>query len=131
MRKTYLVFILIVALSITAGCSKGYESRKNAGDLEITLKADRYPLVKGKNTMTVVVTDSAGKPVTDALVQAKYYMPAMTGMAPVEFSAAAVRKGKGYTFKADIPMGGAWKIDVMTAQPGKPLLTATFTIDAR
>jgi outer membrane murein-binding lipoprotein Lpp len=51
MRKTYLVIIAVVlATSVLFGCSKGYESQKNVGDTGITLKVDRYPLVKGDNT---------------------------------------------------------------------------------
>lgn len=123
--------VITTAVLITAGCSKGYESQKNAADLEITLKADHYPLVKGKNTLTIDVIDSAKKPVTKAAVQVRYYMPPMPGMAPMEFNAAAAPKGKGYQFTADIPAEGPWKIDVMVTQPGKPVLTAAFNIDAR
>ncbi len=88
-------------------------------------------MIKGKNTLSAHVVDSEKKTVTNAAVEAKYYMPPMSGMAPMEFNAAAVQKGRGYTFTADIPMEGAWKIDIMVLQPDNAMFTATFNIDAR
>lgn len=131
-KKVYPVLIaLIVVTASLAGCTKGYESEKTAGELVIMLEAGRYPLVKGKNAMSITVTDTAGKTVIDAAVQARYYMPAVPGMPPIEFNTAAVQKGKGYEFSANIPVQGAWKIDVLVTQPGKEIVTATFTINAR
>jgi len=66
------------------GCAKGYEAKKTVGDVGFILSASSYPLVKGDNSLTVKVADAAGKPVTDAKVDVRYYMPAMQGMAPME-----------------------------------------------
>ncbi len=132
MRKIYPVVMVLLSFSLLwTACSKGYQAQKFAGDIEITLKADRYPLVKGKNALTVQVADKAGKPVTDATVMAKYYMPAMPGMAPMEFNVNPELRGKAYQFQADIPTEGSWKVDVTVTQPGKPPLSATYTMDAR
>jgi len=128
--KAILVMVLLVSV-VFAGCSKGYESNKTTDDLSITLKADRYPLIKADNGLSVSIVDAAGKGVTDATVQAKYYMPAMPGMAPMEYTVQAVRKGDAYAFTANIPMEGGWKVEVTATRPGKPAAVATFNVDAR
>lgn len=126
-----LIGILSVAIVVVAGCSKGYESKKFADDLSVTLKADRYPLIKSNNALSVIVADATGKTVSDAVLQVRYYMPAMPGMAPMEFTAQAVPKGNGYSFTANIPMEGGWKVDVTANRPGRPAAAVTFNVDAR
>lgn len=122
--------VLLVSI-VAAGCSKGYETKKTVDDLSVTLKADRYPLIKGDNDLSVSVADVSGKAVTDAAVQVRYYMPVMPGMAPMEFNVAALAKGGAYVCTANVPMEGGWKVDVTATLPGKPAVTATFNVDAR
>ncbi len=132
MKKSFLmVLVVAMALPLITGCSKGYVSQKTEDSMSITLKADRYPLVKGDNNLSVSIADASGKTVTDAAVQVRYYMPPMPGMAPMEFNAATQAKGGGYACTANIPMEGGWKIDATVTQPGKPAVTATFNVDAR
>lgn len=132
MRKSYAaILVAIISAVVVFGCSKGYESQKSVGDLTVVLTADRYPLVKADNTLSVKVTDSAGKAVTDAKVAVRYYMPPMPGMAPMEFNTQAMLKGSVYAFTANVPMEGGWKIEISVAQPGKPAVMATFNLDAR
>ena len=132
MKRTYLtIMVAVVAAGLVMGCSKGYESQKTTGDLTIMLKADRYPLVKADNALSVKVTDAAGKAVTDAKVDVRYYMPPMTGMAPMEFSAPATLQGSEYSLTANTPMEGGWRVEVTVARPGKPAATATFNLDVR
>ena len=132
MKKGFFVFLAgVMALSLFAGCSKGYVAQKNADNMTITLKAARYPLVKGDNDLSVSLADASGKSVTDAAVQVRYYMPAMPGMAPMDFSATALARGGAYGFVANVPMEGGWKVEVTATPPGKPAVTATFNVDAR
>ncbi len=134
MKKSVIMVltgVLLIAIMVVAGCSKGYETKKTAEDLGITLKADRYPLVKGDNDLSMSVADATGKTLTDTTVQVRYYMPVMPGMAPMEFTAQAVPKGNGYSFTVNIPMEGGWKIDATVTQPGKAPVMSTFNIDAR
>jgi hypothetical protein len=132
MKKGLLgMLVVVLVMGITVGCTKGYETMKSSGDLMVTLSADRYPLVKGDNTLAVKVSDTTGKVITDAKVDARYYMPAMPGMAPMEYSTQALLKGSSYSFAANIPMEGGWKVDVTIALTGKPAVTTTFNVDAR
>jgi hypothetical protein len=132
MKKVLIAFTAaVIAGLLLFGCSKGYEKSTAAGDLTITLSVDRYPLVKGDNMLSVKAADASGKPVTDAAVSVRYFMPAMPGMAPMDFNTQATLKGDQYTFSANVPMEGGWKAEVSVARPGKPAATATFNIDAR
>ena len=132
MKRLLLVIVAVfVSAGMFFGCSKGYESQKTADDLKVTLSIDRYPLVKGDNTLSLKVADAAGKPVTDATVNVHYYMPPMPGMAPMDFNTQAVLKGDRYSFSANVPMEGGWKAEASIGRPGKPSVMATFNIDAR
>ena len=132
MKKNFVAAMAIVfVMSAVYGCSKGYQTEKTSGDVRITLSAARYPLVKGDNTLSIAVTDNGGKAVLDAKVEARYYMPAMPGMAPMEYAALPALKGSMFSFEANIPMEGGWKVDVSVTQSGKPANTATFNLDAR
>jgi DUF1365 family protein len=55
----------------------------------------------------------------------------MPGMTPMEFTSPAAPKGDKYSFTANIPMEGGWKVDVTATRQDKPEVTATFNVDAR
>ncbi len=133
MKKKLLIMpaVLISLVVVIGGCSKGYESKKTSGSMNITLKADSYPLVKGDNTLTVKATDSAGKPITGAKVNVRFYMPPMPGMAPMESTTQAVSRDDKYTATINAPMEGGWKAEVDVQQPGKDAAVVTFNLDAR
>lgn len=130
-RSLLVVLVAFISLGAVFGCTKGYESQKTAGGVTITLSARSYPLVKGDNTLTLKLADSSGTSVTDAKVDVRYYMPAMPGMAPMEFTTQAMLSGNTYAFKANIPMEGGWRVDVTTNRGGTALPTVTFNVDAR
>jgi hypothetical protein len=130
-KAVFIIPVLLIAALTLFGCSRGYERQATAGDVKVTLTADRYPLVKGDNTITIKIADPAGKSVSDAVVSVRYYMPAMPGMPPMDFNTQAVLKGDKYSFSANIPMEGGWKADVSVARPGTPAAATTFNLDAR
>ena len=132
MKNARIVFteIAIPVLRLS-GCSTGHDKNTAAGDLTITLTSALYPLVKGDNMLSGKAVYASGKPVTDATVSVHYFMPAMPGMAPMDFNTQAVLKGDQYVFSANVPMEGGWKAEVSVARPGKPATTTTFNIDAR
>jgi len=87
------IAVAVIGALVVLGCTKGYESQKTVDDLTIKLTVGSYPLVKGDNTLTVKVTDAAGKAVSDAKMDVRYYMPPMPGMAPMDFSGQAMLRG--------------------------------------
>ncbi len=132
MRKAFSsAVIAVLTVLVVAGCTKGYETKKSAGDLSVQLSANSYPLVKGNNNLTVKLSDATGKAVTDAKVDIRYYMPPMPGMAPMEYQAQAVPSGDVYTFAANIPMEGGWRVDVTATRGSAQIPTTTFNVDAR
>jgi hypothetical protein len=132
MRKAFSsAVIAVLTVMVVFGCTKGYETRKTAGDLTVLLSAGSYPLVKGNNNLTVKLSDATGKAVTDAKVDIRYYMPPMPGMAPMEYQTQAMPSGDAYKFTANIPMEGGWRVDVTTNRGGSVLPAVTFNVDAR
>jgi len=130
-RFSFVMVMFVMAFVLIAGTSWGYETQKTGGDLTITLSAGSYPLVSGDNTLSVKIADSAKKPVTDAKVAVRFYMPPMPGMAPMSSTVQAVLKGDAYPFTANVSMSGTWKAEVSVTRPGKSPVSATFNLDAR
>ncbi len=132
MKRFFLATVaVIMVLAVSVGMSWAYEVQKETGDLTITLSAGSYPLVKGDNDLSVKITDAAGKAVTDAKVTARFFMPAMPGMAPMSSKPELALKGDVYRFKADVGMEGTWKTEITVVPKGKSAATATFNLDAR
>lgn len=132
MKKFSLAAVVaIMTLVLSIGSSWGYETQKKTDDLTIAITAGSYPLVNGDNTLSAKVTDGAGKPVTDATVSVRFYMPAMPGMAPMSSTFKAVLKGDAYRFTANVGMEGTWKAEVSVTRPGKPTVKAVFNLDSR
>jgi hypothetical protein len=130
-KVSFAIAVVFIVALMLFGCSKGYESQRSVDDVKITLSVDRYPLVKSDNTLAVKVADSSGKPVNDATVNVRYFMPPMPGMAPMDYNTQAVLKGDRYVFTANVPMEGGWKAEVSVTRPGKPAANTTFNLDAR
>jgi hypothetical protein len=124
---------MMLAFTLVAGVAlaKGYETQKKAGSYQVTLKADKYPLIKGDNTISIAVTDASKKAVKNSKVNIRYYMPPMPGMAPMNYDVTPVLKGDAYTFTANIPMEGGWKVEVTLTPASGSESSATFNLDAR
>lgn len=131
MKNRMMALAVAASLVVSGGCTKGYESQKSAGDMTVTLKADSYPLVKGDNALTITAVDPAGKAVTDAKVNVRFYMPPMPGMAPMDSTTQALARGDQYKATVNAPMEGGWKAEVSLERPGKDPVTATYNLDAR
>lgn len=125
--------LIILAVSILPGFfwSKGYESQKSAGGNTVTLRSEKYPLIKGDNTISIEVADKSKKPVADAKVKIRYFMPPMPGMAPMDFPVEPAKKGDAYGFTANIPMEGVWKVEVTVIDAAGSESSTTFNLDAR
>jgi len=129
--STYLVAVVALTVLSGWGWSKGYESEKSAGGSTVTLRSEKYPLIKGDNAISIAVSDRAKKPVAGAGLRVRYFMPPMPGMAPMDFKVQPVPQGDGFAFTASIPMEGVWKVEVTVTEPGGAESSATFNLDAR
>jgi len=130
-KHSLIAAAAIMTFVLSVGMSWGYETQKTTDGLTIMISAGSYPLVNGDNALMAKVTDGSGKPVKDAKVTVRFFMPAMPGMAPMSSTTEAVLKGDVYRFMANVAMEGTWKAEVSVARPGKTPAKATFNLDAR
>ena len=112
MKKIVLMLIAAMAFAAGTATAKDYEVVKNVDKYEVKVLIDRNPPVTGKNRLSVLIKDEAGKNVKDAKVAVEYLMPAMPGMPPMKYSADAALKGDAYNATIDFTMKGPWSITV-------------------
>lgn len=101
-----------------------------AGPLRVTLGLESGQLTAaGPNTVSLTITDSAGRQVTNATVVAHLTMRTMAMDAP-DVAATPTSAGR-YLAHPKFAMAGPWRLTVTTTQPGQPPHTATFDVNAR
>lgn len=131
--KRYLVMVFVFAAVLIlaiAGFAKSLEAVKKAGDNTVTVTLEKDPPTTGDNTATVLIKDMAGKAVTKAKVSIDYGMPAMPGMHPMRYKAAAELKGEKYTSVLNFSMSGPWYVNVKVEGVGKTE-TVKLNVDVR
>ncbi len=128
--KRLLVLILAVVLVAGVVHAKDYEVSKKAGEYNVLVTIDKNPPVVGNNNVTVAVKDAAGKYVTDAKVKVEYSMPAMPGMAAMNYKTDAALSGQTYTAKMNLSASGSWNVAVKITKGGKTS-SVKFNIDAQ
>jgi RND family efflux transporter MFP subunit len=105
-----------------------------ASSLDITFRALVDPPKTGENPFEVVLKDSSGKPVTDAEVSVRFFMPAMPtmNMPAMQNSAALLHSGNGvYRGAAQVLMSGNWDVTVIAARAGKEIGSRKLSMIAR
>ncbi len=119
------------------GGSKAFErddkpaAQASAPQVKITFRTTPSP-PKGaaENAIHVIVTDAAGKPVSDAQVKVIFLMPAMPGMGEMRSSADLAWNGREYAGKGDIPMAGPYNVVVEVSRGGQPLASYRTRVNA-
>ena len=129
MKKVLAAAVMVLVLAGVA-FAKSYEVKKKAGENSVTVTIDKNPPVVGDNGVTIAITDSAGKAVTDAKVRLDYSMPAMPGMPAMSYKTDSKQEGSVYKAKMSLSMGGSWNIAVKVSLKGK-MSTIRFSIDAQ
>lgn len=102
--------------------------------LQIELRTDPSPPRAGRNSLTVTVSDSAGKPVADAAVKVVFFMPAMPamGMAAVRSEALLRSAGAGsYQGEIAVPTPGTWQVSVTVEKGGAVLGSRQLTLSVQ
>lgn len=127
-RIFYITLMMLLAAGVVF--AKDFEVKKKAGDFQVEAVIDKNPPVAGENNITVKIKDASGKAVTDAKVVVDYSMPAMPGMAAMNYKTDAALKGDEYKAVMNLTMSGAWNIAVKISRGGKRA-TMKFNIDAR
>lgn len=128
--KIAMVVVLVLLFITGVASAKDYEVTKKAGEYTVEVKIDRNPPVVGDNSMKIEIKDAAGKYVTDAKVVVDYGMPAMPGMAAMNYKTDAEAKGNEYRAKMNLSMSGSWNVAVKVTRAGKTS-TMKFAVDAK
>ncbi|HEY2487259.1 MAG TPA: FixH family protein [Candidatus Binataceae bacterium] len=113
-------------VSSAAGQPQGQGPSANA-----VLTSDPNPTARGKNKLTVVVTDSSEKPVSGAQVSVTFYMAAMPamGMAAMKAQSNLTEQGSGtYTGTIDLQSGGTWQVTVSASKGGQAIAGKQFNV---
>lgn len=131
-RFSFMIMVAVMAVAVSTSMvfAKDFEVKKKAGAFDVVVTIDKNPPVTGDNGVTVEVKDAAGKAVKDAKVVVDYSMPAMPGMAPMNYKTDAVLKGDVYKAVMNLSMAGPWNIAVKITAGGKSG-SMKFTIDAK
>jgi uncharacterized GH25 family protein len=128
MKKT-MFFAVILLLVAGIASAKDFEIKKKAGQFDVVVRIDKNPPVAGENNISIEIRDSSGKPVTDAKVGVDYSMPAMPGMAAMNYKTDTTVSGNMYKAVMNLSMSGSWNIAVKIKKDGK-ISTVKFNVDA-
>jgi hypothetical protein len=101
-----------------------------AGPYRVTLVADSGQLTaRGPNALSFELRDRAGRPVSDAAIQAQ---PTMTTMAMDSPAIAVPAAGGGrYVAQPRFSMAGSWRLDLTITRAGAPAQHAAFVVGVR
>ena len=130
MRRATLIICLLVLAAVPSCASRDYEMTKKAGDYTVTVKIDKNPPVAGLNKMEILIKDSGGRDVTDAVVSVNYDMPAMPGMPAQNYETNAMLHGMTYHAIVNFSMAGPWTIAVKITKTGKTQ-TVKLNVDVK
>jgi len=115
MSKIHVIGFVVAALLLVnyaAVPARGAQVQTKQ-EYKISFRAEPSPAkASGQNTFHVVVTDSAGKSISDATVKIILVMPAMPemGMAEMKVTPTVAWNGSDYSGKANIPSAGLWNV---------------------
>jgi len=99
----------------------------------LDFSTDPSPPHKGSNVFRVKLTDSSGKPISQAQVSVTFYMPAMPamGMAEMRTNTELADKGNGlYEGSGTLGSGGTWQVTITAQQNGQTLATKQMNVSA-
>lgn len=84
-----------------------YHNRMITGKYKVSLSSEK-PLITGNNTMDIKLMVD-GKPVTNAKVKIKFFMPEMPGMPYMEFKTKGKLINDKYKVNVNLSMSGTWQ----------------------
>jgi hypothetical protein len=117
MRKSFLFTITLLALSfMLAACSSAAANRPDAQPVNIQVASDPNPAAMGDVTLTLLITDSQGRPLEGGRVDVSVDHTDMTGMT---MSGPATEQSPGrYAIRTNFSMSGNWKMTVYVRKDG-------------
>ncbi len=111
-RWRWLGLLLLTLLTLVAGCRR---SGQDLSDVGVSLVVNPNPPQVGKALVTLMLSDSAGQPITGAKVEFEGNM-SHAGMAPTLAQPTEVAPGR-YEAPLEFNMAGDWFILVRATLP--------------
>jgi hypothetical protein len=129
---------MVGVIAAIAGCGQPQPASQNAAEgtaqgFVITLRTDPDPVRTGENTLEATVVQD-GKPVTDAMVSAEFFMAAMPAMNMPEMRTTTnlAHEGNGtYRGKGQVTMAGPWDVTVKVMRGGQEIGRTKTTVMAK
>jgi hypothetical protein len=121
MRRSSSRALALAAALLLAACVGGPDQTRETDGLTVGVKTDPSPAELGEGAFTFFVEEK-GKPVPDAKVSFRMFMPGMQmSTDDTWFPAEPERRGR-YAAQGDFARGGAWVVEVKVARgDGKPV----------
>lgn len=114
-------FKIIVAFLVFASLSFGatWEQSASVQNVKVVVSSDK-PLIVGNNPVMITLNQQ-NRPIENAVVEVKAFMPAMPGMPAMESKGKAVAQAHGvYKTSVNLDMGGTWQFHIfVTTKEGK------------
>jgi hypothetical protein len=117
--KRAILWIFALLLITGLSYAKDYEITKKVGPYQVVTSIDKNPPISGKNNVSVRITDTQGKAVTDAKVAIDYVMPAMPGMPAMNYQTNATLKGSIYKAEINFSNSGPWTVTIKISRTDK------------
>jgi hypothetical protein len=119
-----------LAALLLGACTAAPDQTRQEGGLTVGVKTDPSPAELGEGHFTFFV-EADGKPVPDADVTYRMFMPGMQ-MSTDDTWTGADAEGKGrYAGKGDFAMGGAWVVEVTVRRRGKEPVSVRFPFEIK
>lgn len=99
--------------------------------VSVDLTTDPSPPSRGRNKLTVVLKDAAGKPLVGTQVVVTFYMAAMPamGMAAMKAQSNLADQGNGsYVGNIDLQSGGTWQVTIAAAKDGQMIAAKRINV---
>jgi nitrogen fixation protein FixH len=131
-RRAIAAALLLVVAACGRSSDRAAVEQKSASAGTVTLSMENSPAppVTGANTLTIVVRNGDGTPVTDAMVSGELFMPVMESMGKTTISFVPAGNGR-YTGQGTLSMAGAWQIAVTATRGGRQVATRTFNLTTK
>jgi len=139
-----LLPFVIAATAFVVACADGADApvaneSSAAGSqishaINIEFKSEPSPPRSGENMVEVIVTNSDGSPLSDAIVAATFYMPAMPSMNMPEMRSVVALKSEGggrYRGNGRLVMSGTWEVTVSVTRGAERLASKKLTVIAK
>lgn len=118
MRTLIISAVAFIVLIGTPAWS--YVIDRNVNSYSVHVRIGEGPPVLGQNVITLTITDASSRPVSDAAVAIRYFMPSLPGRPPMmEYTTTAKREDGAYRAELDLRMKGEWVVALTIARQGE------------